>query len=92
MKVYVDENDIDLLDDLFEATNVYDCWDCNRDDALAIKSLADYTKKVRKEVVQELKQRLIEYTGFDEEYLKEHIYDADVGCILKQIDKFDRGE
>lgn len=57
-----------------------------------LKPLSDRLAEERKKVVQELKQRLIEYTGFDEEYLSEHIFDVDAGCLLKQIDKFERGE
>jgi hypothetical protein len=58
MKVYVDKNDVDVLDDLFEATNSYECWACNRDDNLEIVSLADYTKQVRKEVLSDLMNML----------------------------------
>lgn len=57
MKVYVNKNDIDVINDLFEATNSYECWACNRDDDLEIVSLSDYTKQVRKEVVQEIKEK-----------------------------------
>jgi hypothetical protein len=57
-----------------------------------LKLITDRLAEERKKVVQEIKERLIKYTGFDEEYLKENIYDADMGCVLKQIDKFERGE
>lgn len=57
-----------------------------------LKPLSDRLAEERKKVVQEVKQKIIEYTGFDEEYLSEHIFDVDAGCILKQIDKFERGE
>lgn len=56
MKVYVETSDIDVLDDLFEATNSYECWACNRDDDLELVSLSDYTKQVRKEVCEEIRE------------------------------------
>lgn len=59
MKVYVDKNNVDVLDDLFDATNSYECWACNRDDDLEIVSLADYTKQVRKEVCDDFKSRFL---------------------------------
>jgi hypothetical protein len=61
MKVYVETNDIDVINDLFEATNSYECWACNRDDELKIKSLSDYTKQVRKEVCEEIRKQLVYY-------------------------------
>ena len=88
MKVYVDENDIDILDDLFEATNVYDCWDCNRDDALAIKSLADYTKQVRKEVCERLDKRIHNYLSNKCRYAES----LDISSIIKQVMKESLGE
>ena len=70
--------------------NNYDCI-CSKENC-PLKPLTDRLAEERRKVVQEIKQRLIEYTGFDEEYLQENIYDADMGCILKQIDKFERGD
>lgn len=54
MKVYVDDNNITNLDDLFQATNSYECWAGNCGDDLEIVSLADYTKQVRKEVIDQV--------------------------------------
>ena len=59
MKVYVETSDIDVLDDLFEATNSYECWACNRDDDLEIVSLADHTKQVINEVCNDFKSRFL---------------------------------
>ena len=77
MKVYVDKNDVDVLEDLFEATNSYECWACNRDDNLEIVFLADYTKQVRKEVCEEIR-----------EYLKNHKYKV-IGDYNKQTLQYD---
>ena len=58
MKMYVDKDNVDVLDDLFDATNSYECWACNRDDNLEIVSLTDYTKQVRKEVCEEIRNKI----------------------------------
>lgn len=60
MKVYVETSDIDVIEDLFEPTNSYECWACNRDDNLEIISLSDYTKQVRKEACEEIKSAIKE--------------------------------
>lgn len=57
MKVYVDDNNINNLDDLFQATNSYECWAGNCGDDLEIVSLANYTKQVREEVCEEIKKK-----------------------------------
>lgn len=54
MKVYINKNDIDVINDLFEATNSYECLACNRDDDLEIVSFTDHDKQVRKEVCEEI--------------------------------------
>lgn len=58
MKVYVEDNNISNLDDLFQATNSYECWAGNCGDDLEIVSLADYTKQVRKEVCEEIREKI----------------------------------
>ena len=89
MKVYVDKNNVDVLDDLFDATNSYECWACNRDDNLEIVSLADYTKQVREEVVEEIKEKFnkkVLYVKIDGLYshVKAIKFD-DVNKILDQV-------
>lgn len=78
MKVYVEDNNISNLDDLFQATNSYECWAGNCGDDLEIVSLADYTKQVRKEVCEEIRKfaydTFKEFGCFDEVDL-EHILD-----------------
>ena len=89
MKVYVDKNNVDVLDDLFDATNSYECWACNRDDNLEIVSLADYTKQVREEVVEEIKEKFnkkVLYVKIDGLYsYVEAIKFDDVNKILDQV-------
>lgn len=53
MKIYVDIDDVSVLSDLFEATNSYECWDCNRDDNLEIVSLAEYNKDFFKNAIND---------------------------------------
>jgi len=61
MKVYVETSDIDVLDDLFEVTNSYKCWASNCDDDLEIISLEEHDKKVRKQICEEIKEKIKSY-------------------------------
>ena len=91
MKVYVETKDIDVINDLFEATSSYECWACNRDDDLEIVSLADYTKQVRKEVCEEIGRKVTMIAnrqpnhdiGFDCEDMQ--ISYLEVASVLNQI-------
>lgn len=85
MKVYVDKNNVDVLDDLFDATNSYECWACNRDDNLEIVSLTDYTKQVRKEIVQEITQEVKKLIDSKDFKLCNHEY-ANGYCFGLQYD------
>lgn len=57
MKVYVDEKDIELLNDLFEATNCYECWAGNMSDDLEIVSLVEHDKQVRNKIIELARKR-----------------------------------
>lgn len=95
MKVYVDDNNINNLDDLFQATNSYECWAGNCGDDLEIISLADYTKQVRKEVCEEIKKKSTikyyeKYDGFDRKVGKTYIIrDYDLDQIQGETDAKD---
>lgn len=98
MKVYVDKNNVDVLDDLFDATNSYECQACNRDDNLEIVSLSDYTKQVREEVCEKIKKQIFNHFNVKnmEEYenlsLIDSLFTADaviemLDTILKEYQK-----
>ena len=75
MKVYVDENNIELINDLFEATNCYECWACNMGDDLEIVSIADHEKQVRKEIIDNLAISLVTCFSSDAEFTRKEIVD-----------------
>ena len=54
MKVYVDEQNKEDLENLIYLANLEDC-------DIEMYSLADYTKQVRMEVIENLKQEIIYY-------------------------------
>jgi len=59
MKVYVDENDIGRkIVTYHDGTNTQQGLYVYGKDKIIIQSLSDYTKQVRKEVVQEIKNKI----------------------------------
>ena len=77
MRIYVDKNDVDIIEDLFQATNSYECWACNRDDDLEIVSLADYTKQVRKEVCEEIRDKMTHWEDCLTKEVTEYVIDKE---------------
>ena len=57
-----------------------------------LKSLADHDKQIRKEVVQEIKEQVVEATCYDtEEEARRFIYDLSSREILEILDRIEGG-
>ena len=60
--------------------------DCN------LCSLADYTKQVRKEVVQEIKQKLVQLGRWDIQENGSIYFKMNINTLNDILDKFEQGE
>lgn len=93
MKVYIDENDIGKTVSYKEADGVRQYLYVHDKEGFVIKHLAEHDKQVRKQVVQEIKEKILKHFNVksEEEYEKslsllDALFTADVVFeILDQI-------
>ena len=87
MKVYIDDNEDYRI--TYSSRDRNECLESMGMQPIIVESLADYTKQVRKEIVQEIKVRLREkVTKMEDDthcYPQNAIHWQDVVAILDQI-------
>lgn len=93
MKVYVDFENLDFEDNpnnrkTYGYSLTAKSFERRKEYGVNLVSLSDHDKQVRKELVKEIKQKILNTTSYEtEEELHSYIYDLNAGAVLDILDQ-----
>lgn len=98
MKVYVDKKELDnsILDTISDKQGTYVLVSNDKNnpkkDSLVFCNLSDYTKQVRKEVVKEIKHKLVQMGRWDIQENGSIYFKMNINTLNDILDKFEQEE